>query len=162
MDTKREWGCPGPAPRGRQRCLTAITAFLVGLAVFLTSCTSLSPVSDDAKTLQARIRTGQALQQGDVVRVLTQDGVLHKLTVVSVEGDVLKGYSATKPTAPARTDEAYSQEPRREKAPLVEIPIADIVLVEKEKISGSKTAAAIGSGTLVLLSALLIILVASM
>jgi len=58
--------------------------------------------------------------------------------------------------APILTDDAEAQEPEREKWPLVEIPIVDIVHVEKEKVSAGKTAAAIGGGTLVFLSVLLL------
>ena len=155
METNQQSALSGAAPLGRQRRSPGI--ILLGLTLFLAACTSLSPVSDDAKALQEQIRTGQAVQQGDRVRVLTHDGVLHRLIVVSVEGDVLKGDPARKPSAPTRTEEAYEQEPEREKGPLVEIPIADIVLVEKEKISAGKTAASFGGGTLVFLSVLLLI-----
>jgi len=155
MEMNQESAYSRMARLGRQRCSLGI--ILLGLSLFLAACTYLSPISGDAKTLQEKIRTGQAVQQGERVRVLTDDGVLHSLIVVSVEGDVLKGHPATKPPAPTRTDEAYAQEPEREKGSLVEIPIADIVLVEKKKVSAGNTAAAIGGGTLVFLSALLLI-----
>jgi hypothetical protein len=114
----------------------------------LAACTSLSPVSDDAKTLQEQIRTGQAVQQGDRIRVVTHDGVSHRLIVVAVEGDVLKGQLSTTPIH-YENDEPGAQEPEQEKQPLMEIPIADIVLVEKEKLSTGKTAAATGGVLLV-------------
>ena len=160
MKMNQESACSRAVRLGRQRYSTGI--MLLGLSLFLAACTSLSPISDDAKTLQEQIRTGQALQQGERVRVLTHDGVLHRLIVMSVEGDVLKGHPATKPPAPTQTDEAYAQEPEREKGPLVEIPIADIVLVEKKKVSAGKTAAAIGGGTMVFLSALILIALATL
>jgi hypothetical protein len=118
----------------------------------------------DAKTVQEQIRTGQAVQQGDHVRVVTKDGVSRIFTVASVEGDVLKGtMDSNKPAPPWRTeDQDIKPRPEQEKGEFVAIPIVDIVLIEKEKVSTGKTAAAIGSGTLVLLSALLIIAVASM
>jgi len=155
MKTKQQSVCSGAESLGWKRCSPGI--ILLGFTLFLAACTSLSPVSDDAKTLQEQIRTGQAVHQGDRVRVLTHDGVLRKLIVVSVEDDVLKGHPATKPSAATRADEAYEQEPEREEETLVEIPIADIVLVEKIKISAGKTSAAIGGGTLVLLSVLLLV-----
>jgi len=138
-----------------------IIVFLLGLIMFLGSCKTLSPISDDAETLHEQIRTGQAVHEGERVRVLTQDGVLHRLIVASVEGDVLKGHLATKPTTPKRTGEPEAQALEQEKGALVEIPIADIVLVEREQVSVGKTAAAIGGGTLVLLSILLIVAVAT-
>jgi len=155
METNQQSANSEAASFGRQSCSLGI--ILLGFTLFLAACTSLSPISDDAKTLQEKIRTGQAVQQGDHVRVLTHDGMLHRLIVVSVEDDVLKGHRDTKSPSPRRTDESDAQEPEREERPLVDISIADIVLVEKEKVSAGKTAAAMGSGTLVFLSVLLLI-----
>ena len=154
MEMNQESACSLAVRLGRQRYSTGI--MLLGLSLFLAACTYLSPISGDAKTLQEKIRTGQAVQQGERVRVLTDDGVSHRLIVVSVEGDVLKGKLNIMPTY-YETDEPGAQEPEQKKEPLVEIPIADIVLVEKEKISAGKTAATIGGGTLVFLSVLLLI-----
>jgi hypothetical protein len=127
---------------------------LLGISLLLGACTSLSPVFDDANTLQEQIRTGQALQQGDRIRVVTHDGVSHKLIVVAVEGDVLKGQLPTSPIDDV-TDEPGAQEPKQKEQPLMEIPITDIVLLEKEEFSTGKTAAATGGVLLlfVLLSA---------
>ena len=155
METNQQSAYSEAASYWRQSCSVGI--ILLSFNLFLTACTSLNPVSDDARTLQEQIRTGQAVQDGDHVRVLTDDGVLHRLIVVSLENDVLKGHPATKTSAATRTDEAYEQEPEREDEPLVELSIADIVLVEKEKVSLGKTSAAIAGGTLVLLSVLILI-----
>ena len=154
MEMNQESACSLAVRLGRQRYSTGI--MLLGLSLFLAACTYLSPISGDAKTLQEKIRTGEAVQQGNRVRVVTHDGVSHRLIVVSVEGDVLKGKLNIMPTY-YETDEPGAQEPEQKKEPLVEIPIADIVLVEKEKISAGKTAATIGGGTLVFLSVLLLI-----
>jgi len=146
MEMNQESACSLAVRLGRQRYSTGI--MLLGLTLFLAACTSLSPISGDAKTLQEQIRTGQAVQQGDRIRVVTHDGVSHRLIVVAVEGDVLKGQLSTTPSH-YENDEPWAQEPEQEKQPLIEIPIADIVLVEKEKVHAGKTAAATGGVLLV-------------
>ena len=149
MEMDQESACSRAVRLGRQRYSTGI--MLLGLSLFLAACTYLSPISEDAKTLQEQIRTGEAVQQGNRVRVVTHDGVSHRLIVVSVEGDVLKGKLNIMPTY-YETDEPGAQEPEQKKEPLVEIPIADIVLVEKEKLHAGKTAAATGGVLLVVLA----------
>ena len=149
MEMNQESACSGAVRLGRQRYSTGI--MLLGLSLFLAACTYLSPISEDAKTLQEQIRTGEAVQQGNRVRVVTHDGVSHRLIVVSVEGDVLKGKLNIMPTY-YETDEPGAQEPEQKKEPLVEIPIGDIVLVEKEKVSAGKTAAVTGGVLLVILA----------
>jgi len=149
MNANQEGSRSGAAPRGQQRCSLGI--IFLGLTGLLAGCASLSPISDDARTLQEQIRTGEALKQGDRVRVVTHDGVSHRITVAYVKGDVLTGHLDT-PT-PVRTGEPEAQALEQEKGPLVEIPIADIVLVEKEQVSAGKTAA-VGGGVLLVFLAL--------
>jgi len=149
MEMDQESACSRAVRLGRQRCASGI--ILLGLSLFLAACTYLSPISEDAKTLQEQIRTGEAVQQGNRVRVVTRDGVSHRLIVVSVEDDVLKGQLNTIPTQ-YQNDEPGAQEPEQKKEPLVEIPIGDIVLVEKEKVSAGKTAAVTGGVLLVILA----------
>ena len=149
MEMDQESACSRAVRLGRQRCASGI--ILLGLSLFLAACTYLSPISEDAKTLQEQIRTGEAVQQGNRVRVVTHDGVSHRLIVVSVDGDVLKGKLNIIPPR-YEADEPNAQEPEREEQPLVEIPIADIVLVEKEKLHAGKTAAATGGVLLVVLA----------
>jgi hypothetical protein len=140
---------------GRHMGSVRITFILLILTVCLSACTSMRPVADDAETLQQRIRAGQVIRQGDYVRVVTRDSVSHMLTVVSVEGDVLKGRLDTK--APAGTGELGAKKTDKEQGEVVEISISDIVFVEEKKFSVAKTAGAIGGGTVVLLSALVVI-----
>ncbi len=111
--------------------------------MFLVACTSLSPISDDAKMLQEQIRSGEAVQQGDHVRIVTREDVSHRLIVISVEDDVLKGQLDHMPIL-YETDDSYAQLPEQEQESLVEIPIADIVLVEKEKFGAGKAVAVVG------------------
>jgi hypothetical protein len=80
--------------RGRKRSC-GIAGVVATFTFFLAACTSLTPLSHDAQTLQAEIRTGQTLQHGDRIRVVTKDGVTRRLSVASVEGDVLTGYLDT-------------------------------------------------------------------
>jgi hypothetical protein len=153
MRTNQKWACYRAAPPALQIGLLGIIVILLGLIVFLSACTSLYPMEGDAKTVQEQIRDGQALQQGDHVRVVTKDGVSRILTVASVEGDVLKGnLDSNKPALPWREDQVIKPQPEQEKGEFVEIPIVDIVLIEKEKVSTGKTAAAIGGGAIVILA----------
>jgi hypothetical protein len=119
----------------------------------------MRPVADDAETLQKRIRAGQVVGKGDRVRVVTHDGVSQRLTVESVQGDLLTGRLDSKMAPSGRTDQPGAPEAEREKGALVAIPIPDIVFVEEEKLSAGKTVAAVGGGTVVLASALLLIAV---
>lgn len=141
------------------RGLAGITFMLMILSVCLSACTSIRPVADDAETLQQRIRAAQVVRKGDHVRVVTHDGVSRRLTVVSVESDVLKGRLDTKAPTATRSDEPGAQMPEEQKGALVGIPISDIVFVEEEKLSAGKTVAAIGGGTVVFVSVLLLIAV---
>jgi hypothetical protein len=158
MGTNQKWACYRAAPPALQIGLLGIIVILLGLIVFLSACTSLYPMEGDAKTVQEQIRDGKALQQGDHVRVVTKDGVSRILTVASVEGDVLKGnMDSNKPAPPWRSSTGGDQDfqqppPEQEKGEFVEIPIVDIVLIEKEKVSTGKTAAAIGGGAIVFLA----------
>lgn len=154
MRIYRESVCPGTARPGRQRGSSGSSVMLLILTALLSACTYFSPISDDARTLQEQIRTGEAVQKGDHVRVVTRDGASRRLFVDSVEGDVLKGYLDTSPAVPVRTESPADETPERSKGPLVDIPIADIVLVEKETLSTGKTAAAVGAGTLVFVALL--------
>ena len=148
MEMNQESACSRAVRLRRQRYSTGI--MLLGLSLFLAACTYLSPISEDAKTLQEQIRTGEAVQQGNRVRVVTQAGASQRRIGVSVAGDGRKGKLHIIPTR-YETDEPTVQEPEREEQPLVEIPIADIVLVEKEKLHAGKTAAASGGFFLVLM-----------
>jgi hypothetical protein len=149
MEMNQESACSRAVRLGRQRRSPGI--ILLGLTLFLAACTYLSPVSDDAKSLQEQIRTGQAVQQGDRVRVVTHDGVSHRLIVVSVEDNVLKG-QLNITAIHYENDEPAAQESEQKKEPLVEIPIADILLVEKKKLHAGKTAAASGGVLLVFIA----------
>ena len=77
----------------------------------------------------------------------------------SVQGDVLTGWLDGKALPAVQGDEPGTRKPEREAGARVAIPIPDIVFVEEEKLSAGKTVAAVGGGTLVLASALLLIAV---
>jgi hypothetical protein len=154
MRTNQESACSWAAQRRLQKGAIGTSNILLMLTAALAACTYYTPLSDDAETLHRQIRAGEAVQPGDHVRVVTHDGVSRRLFVDSVEGDVLKGYLDTGPAVPVRTELPGDETPERRKGPLVDIPIADIVLVEKETLSKGKTAAAVGAGTLVFVALL--------
>jgi len=142
----------GSLCRTRAKRLAGAALLVLVLDAFGVACTYLKPVADDSETLQQQIRSGQAVEQGDRVRVVTRDGVSRRLHVVSVEGDAVTGYLDTRAAAPVRTEAPGEEPPEKVKGPLVEIPVADIVMIEKETLSRGKTAATVGGVSVVMLA----------
>jgi len=125
---------------------------LLIISIFLTGCTHLKPVEMNSKTLQDNIRKGELIEEGDRVRVITQDGSSHILTVTAVSEHVLKGELKGTGTPGTWTvsedgmdEEDYEEDPGTEPT-VIEILIDDIVLVEEEKITAGKTTLAVGGG----------------
>jgi hypothetical protein len=101
-----------------------IMLFLL-LIAGLTGCTNLRPVSMDAERLQEDIRHGGVIQEGDTVRIITRDGVSRQIVVTAVEENTIRG-------------NAYGA---RTGAIEIEVPVDDIVMLEKEKVDALNTAA---------------------
>lgn len=151
-------GVSGLAQSGWQGALAGITAFFLIVTVFLSACTTYRPIEDDPDALQQRIRAAKALRQGDHVRVVTRDGVSHWLTVLSAEDDVLKGQlDNTEAHAPAPIGDFHAETPQTHQESLAEIPIRDIVFVEKEQVSVGWTAAAVAGGAAAVLFVFILI-----
>lgn len=138
-----------PVGHVRSNALPGAAIILLVIAVFSSACTNLEPISADNETLQQQIRSGQAVQKGDRVRVVTQDGVSHILTVVSVKDDILEGQLDTPPTFGR---DASVEPPQLVTVPLVDIPVANIVLLEKETLSKGKTAGLAGGFLLMIIA----------
>ena len=118
----------------------SIILLLMCVAV-LTGCTNLQPVEIEHERLQDEIRGGSAIQEGETVRVVTRDGVSYQIVVTGVEAEKLNGHA---PGAKAG-------------AVIIEIPIGDIVLLEKQRVDAVGTAAgSIGIATIVIAVALII------
>jgi hypothetical protein len=149
IGTSQESVCSRAARLRWPRRLPGITVIVLLRTVVLANCTYFIPLRDDAKALQEQLKTGEALQPDDHVRVVTEDGVSRKLFVASVEADDLKGYLDTSGPVPVRAEMRGDETPERKKGPVVDIPIADRIFVENENLSTGKTAAAVGGGTLV-------------
>ena len=114
---------------------------LLLLITVLAGCTNLQPVAMDPEPLQEKIRDGTAMHEGETVRVVTRDGVSHLLVVTAVEDNTLRGHALG-----ARTD-----------AIVIEIPVDDILLLEKEKVNAVETTAgSIGVAAMVFTVALII------
>ena len=64
------------------------------LACLLTGCATLQPADDDVPGLQERIRSGEAVDVGEQVRVTTRDGGKYTVAVTAVDGDILYGREA--------------------------------------------------------------------
>ena len=106
------------------------------LVVSVTGCTSLRPVSMDAETLQEDIRHGEAIQEGDTVRIVTRDGVSRQIIVTSVEENAIRG----------------NAHGARAGAIVIEVPVDDIVMLEKEKVDAVNTAAGSIGATVIAIS----------
>lgn len=124
-----------------------IIAFLI-ISITSSGCTSMRPVEDDADTLRGKIRNGDAVEAGDDVRIITRDGGSHFLEITSIQEQTIDGYDISNLDTAWSIDEDGNRVVNTyEKAPNVEIPIDDIVYIEKQKISAGKTAAVAGGIT---------------
>ena len=111
---------------GRQHILVCKVIMLYLLLVAsVTGCTNLQPVSMDAEALQEDIRHGEAIQEGDAVRIVTRDGVSRQIIVTSVEENTIRG----------------NAQGARAGTIVIEVPVDDIVMLEKEKVDAVNTAA---------------------
>lgn len=136
---------PGPDACGSS-CLTELAASLTMtlillLVAVLTGCTNLQPVAMDPETLQEQISNGTVMHEGETVRVVTRDGASHLLVVTVVEEDTLRGHALG-----ARAGDV-----------VIEIPLDDILLLEKEKVNAVETTAgSVGIATILFAAALII------
>ena len=93
------------------------------LILFATGCTSLKPVELAPETLQEKILSGNIVNVGDRVKVVTADGVRSEFKVTAINENHILGKD-------------------------IDIPIRDIVALETREFSGGKTSALVG-GSLV-------------
>lgn len=116
--------------RSRWHCVLHSLSILL-LAFLLAGCTTLRPIDVDAVTLHQKIRSGEAVQEGDTIRAITIDGVAHRLYVTAVDENVVKGHPPS-----AELDVADTV-----------LPIDDIVLVEVSRLSADNPRRfAVGAG----------------
>jgi hypothetical protein len=117
------------------------------ILVVLTGCTNLQPVAMDSKKLQEEIRDGNVIHEGETVRVVTRDGVSRLLVVTGVEDNTLQGYA----------------QGAKAGAVVIEIPVDEILLLEKEKVNAADTTAStLGVTAIVLPLAIIGILILGM
>ena len=76
-------------------------------------------MAEDAKSLRNELRSGEAVEPGDKVRVVTRDGLSRLLIVTSVDQHYLKGHPEGVETGDA----------------VVIITIDDIVFMEGKRVS---------------------------
>jgi hypothetical protein len=91
-----------------------IIACLTIIAFTITGCTTLRPVELSQSTVQQRISSGDLIKAGDKVKIITTGEKQYDFKVISIADGYIKGKD-------------------------IEIPIKDIALVEKYKISIGKT-----------------------
>lgn len=91
------------------------------LACLLTGCATLQPADDDVAGLQERIRSGEAVDVGEQVRITTRDGGEYTVTATAVDGDILYGREAVDDLPPAASQDTGE---------VIGIAIGDIVHVE--------------------------------
>ncbi len=93
------------------------------IVLIFSGCTTLKPVELSPEQLHERISTGEVIQAGDDVKLITADGEQHEFKVIAVTNDRIMGED-------------------------IEIPIVDIIAVETREFSGGKTAVLAGSAYL--------------
>jgi len=101
---------------------------IVSLAIIicvLSGCTTLRTVELPQSTVQQRIVSEDLIIPGDKVRIVTIDGKQHDFKVATVDGEYIKGNE-------------------------IEIPVKDISIVEKRRISIGKTLLLSGAAFLLL------------
>jgi hypothetical protein len=130
-------------PAAHQR--SSQTVNLVGclMMIFislLSGCTTLQPMAEDAESLRNDLRSGEVVESGDKVRVVTRDGLSRLLIVTSLDQYFLKGHPEGVETVDA----------------VVSIPIDDIVFMEGKRVSAGKTVAYTGGVTVGAAAALVI------
>ena len=106
----------------------------------LSGCTTLQPMAEDAESLRNELRSGEVVEPGDKVRVVTRDGLSRLLIVTSLDQFFLKGHPEGVETVDA----------------VVSIPIDDIVFMEGKRVSAEKTVAYTGGVTVGAAAALVI------
>ena len=60
-------------------------AYFVGFALLLSACTSLYPVDATRAEVQHQISNEQLLKTGDSVKIVTQDGGIHKFQITDID-----------------------------------------------------------------------------
>ena len=97
-------------------------------------------MAEDAESLRNDLRSGEVVESGDKVRVVTRDGLSRLLIVTSLDQYFLKGHPEGVETVDA----------------VVSIPIDDIVFMEGKRVSAGKTVAYTGGVTVGAVAALVI------
>jgi hypothetical protein len=59
-------------------------ALLAAIVLWASGCTTLGPIDASPDALQMGILRGELLRQGDRVRIVTMDGVVHQFVVIEV------------------------------------------------------------------------------
>ena len=143
-------GASTNSSRGRTKlatCFSRLCTSVMLIIVVLTGCTNLQPVAMDSKKLQEEIRDGNVIHEGESVRVVTRDGVSRLLVVTGVEDNTLQGYA----------------QGAKAGAVVIEIPVDEILLLEKEKVNAADTTAStLGVTAIVLPLAIIGILILGM
>lgn len=143
-------GASTNSSRGRTKlatCFSRLCTSVMLILVVLTGCTNLQPVAMDSKKLQEELRDGNVIHEGETVRVVTRDGVSRLLVVTGVEDNTLQGYA----------------QGAKAGAVVIEIPVDEILLLEKEKVNAADTTAStLGVTAIVLPLAIIGILILGM
>jgi hypothetical protein len=95
----------------------------------------------DPETLHENIRDRKMVYEGDIIRVVTKDGVSHLLVVTGVDEHALRGHTTGAPAG----------------AIVIDIPIDDVLTLEEEKVhAGETVAGSVGVVTIAIAVAIII------
>jgi hypothetical protein len=116
---------PPPEP------IMKVLSFFAAVSL-IAGCTSLRPIDGSPAELRQRIAAGELLKTGDRILITTSDAKTHRLTVSSIDAELIQGRSES-------------------------FPVAQVTAVKKRQFSRAKTTAlAIGialAGTVIGLGA---------
>lgn len=113
--------------------ILAISVMLM-VTLTVTACTSLRTIESTPEALQGRLRSGELLQPGDRVRLVTRDETVHEFRVTKI--DLERGFVI------GRDDQ---------------VPIDEIVALETREVSIGKTALLVGGVGYSLITLMLIL-----
>ena len=125
----------GQTALGSQRCVhRSAVAWLAVAALLSAGCTTMKPSQVPPETLRAQIRDGSAVQVGDRVTIITNDGRKFTMAVAALEADAIVG----NPEGGAR----------------VTVPIDNVVALRTREIDVVRTGLAAVGGYLIVATAL--------
>lgn len=108
--------------------MTRFTVAIIVLTLVQLGCTSMQRVDTTPEDLQARIRAGEYLNEGQDVTITTSQGKELRFRFQAIENDSIVGNTALGEQA--------------------SVPIAEVARLKTDRVNAGRTAAAVGGSFL--------------